>query len=327
MTAVYNGASELVSYNNSSADMSSATYDGSGLRTSATSTPSGGSPATQHFVWNTTTTEPELLSDSTNANIYDSSGAPIEQVNLSTGTIEYLLADALGSVCGVVSSSGSLVASTQYDAWGIPYAATPLTSYTPFGFAGGYTDPTGLVYLVNRYYDPTTGEFLSVDPDVRETGEPYAYTNDDPVNAEDPLGLDEEDVSGFGAPTVATPQPADYASIGPSEESPEFWQEQATRIPEPSTPSRLSDIIAPEGNLIGEPSDTGVRTLSNDDMNNLVKRVTEEGNSFVRDNSSGDSYRFGDGTADVRTSTKYGTTVDVNSPDFPDLKKFHLPKL
>jgi hypothetical protein len=31
---------------------------------------------------------------------------------------------------------------------------------------------------------------LSVDPDVAETGQPYAYTGDDPVNAVDPKGLD-----------------------------------------------------------------------------------------------------------------------------------------
>jgi hypothetical protein len=43
---------------------------------------------------------------------------------------------------------------------------------------------------VNRYYDPATGQFLSVDPDVAETGQPYAYTDDDPVNAIDPDGLD-----------------------------------------------------------------------------------------------------------------------------------------
>ena len=43
--------------------------------------------------------------------------------------------------------------------------------------------------LVGRYYDPGTGQFLSVDPDVAETGQPYAYTGDDPVNGTDPLGL------------------------------------------------------------------------------------------------------------------------------------------
>jgi len=51
---------------------------------------------------------------------------------------------------------------------------------------------------VDRYYDPTTGLFLTVDPLVDETGEPYAYTGDDPVNALDPLGL-----SGDGDPFFA----------------------------------------------------------------------------------------------------------------------------
>ena len=42
--------------------------------------------------------------------------------------------------------------------------------------------------LVGRYYDPATGQFLSVDPLVELTGQPYSYTGDDPVNATDPEG-------------------------------------------------------------------------------------------------------------------------------------------
>jgi hypothetical protein len=34
---------------------------------------------------------------------------------------------------------------------------------------------------VDRYYDPSTDQFLSVDPDVAETGQPYAFTGDDPI--------------------------------------------------------------------------------------------------------------------------------------------------
>ena len=64
-----------------------------------------------------------------------------------------------------------------------------LSSITLFGYAGGYTDPTGLIYLVNRYYDPSTGQFLSVDPLVGITDQPYQYVGGDPLNFIDPLGL------------------------------------------------------------------------------------------------------------------------------------------
>lgn len=43
--------------------------------------------------------------------------------------------------------------------------------------------------VLARYYDPSTGQFLSVDPLVAETGTPYAYTGGDPVNRSDPNGL------------------------------------------------------------------------------------------------------------------------------------------
>jgi len=51
------------------------------------------------------------------------------------------------------------------------------------------TDPRAVGGRVDRYYDPSTDQFLSVDPDVAETSQPYAFTGDDPLNATDPLGL------------------------------------------------------------------------------------------------------------------------------------------
>jgi RHS repeat-associated protein len=126
--------------------------------------------------------------DSVNAYIYDGSLAPAEQVSLSSGTITYLVTDALGSVRGTVGSSGSLTATTSYSAWGAPETTGGLTSATPFGFAGGYTDPDGLIYLLNRYYEPSTGQFISVDPALAQTAEPYEYANSNPTSNVDPAG-------------------------------------------------------------------------------------------------------------------------------------------
>jgi RHS repeat-associated protein len=43
--------------------------------------------------------------------------------------------------------------------------------------------------VINRYYDPTTDQFLSVDPKVAQTDQPYVFAGDSPLNATDPLGL------------------------------------------------------------------------------------------------------------------------------------------
>jgi hypothetical protein len=43
--------------------------------------------------------------------------------------------------------------------------------------------------VINRYYDPITDQFLSVDRYVAWTHQAYAFVNDDPLNLTDPLGL------------------------------------------------------------------------------------------------------------------------------------------
>jgi RHS repeat-associated protein len=189
LAATWNGAGQLATYVNSAANMTAATYDGTGLRSSTTTTPSGGSAATQGYVWNAQPAFPQLLMDGTNAYVYTGGTAPAEQVNLLTGTITYLVADLLGSTRGTVSSTGALTATTAYDAWGNPETSAGLTAATPFGYTGGYTDPTGLIYLINRYYSPSLGQFISVDPDLADTLQPYAYAGDNPVSETDPNGL------------------------------------------------------------------------------------------------------------------------------------------
>lgn len=55
---------------------------------------------------------------------------------------------------------------------------------------GEYADAeTGFTYLRARYYDPTTGQFISRDPLTAMTQSPYGYVYDNPLNGTDPLGL------------------------------------------------------------------------------------------------------------------------------------------
>jgi RHS repeat-associated protein len=56
-------------------------------------------------------------------------------------------------------------------------------------WGGLLTPETGLIYLTNRYYDPATAQFLTVDPLANLTQSPYGYVGDNPLNGTDPSGL------------------------------------------------------------------------------------------------------------------------------------------
>ena len=169
-------------------------YNGDGLRVAAT--PGG---QTQAFTWDTATTSiPRIIMDGQNAYLYGpgvfgSGTAPIEQITLPTAannntqTPSYLISDPTG-VREVIDGSGTTQTTDCYSAYGTQ-TTTGSGTTTPFGFQGGYTDPTGLVHLVDRYYDPSTGQFLSVDPLVDLTGQPYGFVGGEPASGQDPLGL------------------------------------------------------------------------------------------------------------------------------------------
>jgi len=46
------------------------------------------------------------------------------------------------------------------------------------------------LFLNNRHYDPSVGVFVSVDPLVTMTGQPYIYAGGNPVSYSDPSGLE-----------------------------------------------------------------------------------------------------------------------------------------
>ena len=90
---------------------------------------------------------------------------------------------------GALSSTGyEMCAYTTYGAPTCQSSGAGAPS-TPVGYEDGYTDPTGLVYLINRYYDPSLRQFISVDPAYSQTHSLYGYVGSDPVNGSDPSGL------------------------------------------------------------------------------------------------------------------------------------------
>jgi len=126
--------------------------------------------------------------------------APLAGSNQATGQTTYLGTDLLGSVRVATNGANQVIGAGAYDAWG---AARPTTANaggqtqlaglqgaTPFGYAGQYRDAGANTYDMRaRAYDPAQGRFLSVDPLVDQTGQPYSYANGNPANNADPSGL------------------------------------------------------------------------------------------------------------------------------------------
>jgi RHS repeat-associated protein len=180
---VVNGSSYSCSDQNSSVT-STYEYNGDGLRMEAT--PADGS--SEQFTWDTNASVPQILEDGPNFYLYGPTvgSAPIEQITVSDPTPSYLVSDTTG-VRQQLDSSGDIAGSMSYSSYGVACGSCSIS--TPFGYEGEYTDPTGLIYMDHRYYDPGTAQFLSEDPAVDETLQPYAFTNGDPVNGSDPSGL------------------------------------------------------------------------------------------------------------------------------------------
>nr|WP_280525615.1 RHS repeat-associated core domain-containing protein [Kroppenstedtia eburnea] len=68
-----------------------------------------------------------------------------------------------GDVTALTDSTGAVVASYEYDAFGNLLKETG-TVENPYRYAGYlYDEVTGLYYLQSRYYNPETGRFLTRD--------------------------------------------------------------------------------------------------------------------------------------------------------------------
>ena len=76
-----------------------------------------------------------------------------------------------------------------YDAFGNE-TEDNTTDENPFRYCGEYYDAeSGLIYLRNRYYDPSVGRFISEDP-VKDGSNWYVYCANNPVMMIDPWGED-----------------------------------------------------------------------------------------------------------------------------------------
>jgi RHS repeat-associated protein len=105
----------------------------------------------------------------------------------------YYVQNGHGDVVGIRSSTGSPLASYDYDIWGNTISETGTYS-NPFRYSGELWDSTTkLQYLRARWYDPSIGRFITEDTYEGELTNPlslnlYTYTANNPLKYIDPTG-------------------------------------------------------------------------------------------------------------------------------------------
>lgn len=136
---------------------------------------------------------------------YDASGSVVS-VNWN-GDEYFYLRNAQGDIVKLIDGSGATVVEYTYDTWGKKVTTTgtlagTLGLFQPFRYRGYVYDwETGFYYLQSRYYDPTTGRFISADV-LLSTGQGvlghncYAYCLGNPVGMVDDGGTSAGSLTG-----------------------------------------------------------------------------------------------------------------------------------
>lgn len=135
----------------------------------------------------------EYTADGTNSKAYTWQPNGIWGTNPVTqiegGTTYYYLNDHLGMPQRLTDEQGNVVWSATYDAFGKATVTGTITNN--LRFPGQYFDEeTGLHYNWNRYYEPETGRYVSVDPIGFAAGDQnlYRYSGNNVLNIADPNG-------------------------------------------------------------------------------------------------------------------------------------------
>jgi RHS repeat-associated protein len=132
--------------------------------------------------------------------VLDGAGEVLERYNPGISFVNkygqrfYYLYNPHGDVVGLTDKFGSLVQNYRYTAFGQNESGLTdrLNQFKYVGGSAGFSDEdTGLIYMVNRWYDPSVGMFISRDPIGLAGGSVnlYSYAGNNPVNRIDPIGL------------------------------------------------------------------------------------------------------------------------------------------
>jgi RHS repeat-associated protein len=109
---------------------------------------------------------------------------------LRSATIGYYEQDGLGSSTSLSNSAGALANTYTYDSFGKLIASTgTFTNFLQYT-SREFDSESGLYSYRARYFDPSTGRFISEDPIGLGGGlNFYQYVRNNPILLNDPLGL------------------------------------------------------------------------------------------------------------------------------------------
>ena len=192
-TYTYNPRNQLTLVKQGNQTRGSNTYDGLGRRVVRTIGNSTTKPA--YDGWNLVQ-ERASNGNSVTANYLTGLGLDQPLLRTAGSSTSYYLSDALGSIVGLASTTGTVPTSYTYE----PHGKTTVSgtaSANFFGFTGRENDSTGTLSLYNyriRSYSPALQRFLTEDPIGLAGGDVnlYAYVGNSPTNFIDPLGLERE---------------------------------------------------------------------------------------------------------------------------------------
>ncbi|MCB0976832.1 MAG: RHS repeat-associated core domain-containing protein [Acidimicrobiales bacterium] len=165
-------------------------------RVTTSSVTTAGATVNEDRIWYAATGGPaQVIASSTDAGLSWShtSFGPAGLIGEESPTTAAIFeTDIRGSVIQTnPANPNTIQAPPSWAPWGTP--TQPTTTSPTRGYRGEHTT-AGLIHLRARDYDPTTSQFLTQDPLDGVDGtptvtNPYHYTDNDPLNKTDPLGL------------------------------------------------------------------------------------------------------------------------------------------
>ncbi|MEU1121681.1 MULTISPECIES: DUF6531 domain-containing protein [unclassified Streptomyces] len=101
-----------------------------------------------------------------------------------------IVTDIVGTPTELIDADGGVAWRARRTVWGLTSWPVHSTAYTPLRFPGQYHDPeTGWHYNFQRYYDPESARYTTLDPlGLEPAPDPYGYVPN-PFRQIDPYGL------------------------------------------------------------------------------------------------------------------------------------------